>query len=164
MQIDIRPAQPEDVATLWTLVKALAEYEKLSDEVTGTPEALEQHLFGPRPFAEAILARIDQQPAGFALYFYNFSTFLMKPGIYLEDLFVLSQYRRCGIGRAIFQYLAQSAVEQGCGRFEWNVLDWNEPAIRFYQQMGAELKPDWTGCRLSGEALEKLAQSGGRER
>lgn len=159
-QIQIRPAQPADVATLWQLVKALAEYEKLSHEVTGTPEALERHLFGPRPYAEAVLALSDKEPAGFALYFYNFSTFLMKPGIYLEDLFVLPEYRRQGIGRAIFQYLARYALEQDCGRFEWSVLDWNEPAIRFYQQMGAELKEEWTGCRLSGEALEGLARGG----
>ncbi|MEO1401748.1 MAG: GNAT family N-acetyltransferase [Cyanobacteria bacterium J06635_1] len=155
--VEIHVATPADVPVLFDLVKALAEYEKLSHEVTGTPEALHQHLFGPRPYAEAIVARINQSPAGFALYFYNFSTFLMKPGLYLEDLFVLPSHRRQGVGTAIFQYLANHALTQGCGRFEWSVLDWNEPAIQFYQQKGAAIMDDWRTCRVTGKALNALA-------
>ncbi|NEP15911.1 MAG: GNAT family N-acetyltransferase [Leptolyngbya sp. SIO4C1] len=156
--VEISPATPADVPILFDLVKALADYEKLSHEVTGTPAALHQHLFGDRTYAEAIMARVNQTPAGFAIYFYNFSTFLMKPGLYLEDLFVLPDYRRQGVGTAIFQHLARHALAQGCGRFEWSVLDWNEPAIQFYQQKGAALLPDWRTCRVTGEALVALAQ------
>lgn len=155
--VQIRPATPDDVSILFDLVTALAEYEKLSHEVTGTPEALAQSLFGPQPFAEAILATVGEKPAGFALYFYNFSTFLMKPGLYLEDLFVLPEYRRQGVGTAIFQYLASHALAKGCGRFEWSVLDWNEPAIQFYQQKGAAILDDWRTCRVTGESLKQLA-------
>ena len=156
--VEIHPAKPEDVPILFEMVNALAEYAQLTHEVTGTPAALHQHLFGPNPYAEAILARIDQVPAGFALYFYNFSTFLMQPGLYLEDLFVLPSYRRQGVGTAIFQYLANHALTQGCGRFEWNVLDWNEPAIEFYKQKGATILGDWRTCRVTGEALAILAK------
>jgi GNAT superfamily N-acetyltransferase len=155
--IEIQPATSDDVPTLFELVQALADYERLSHQVTGTADALHHHLFGPRPFAEAILARVNQQPAGFAIYFYNFSTFLMKPGLYLEDLFVLPEYRRQGIGTAIFQYLAQVALAQGCGRFEWSVLDWNEPAIQFYQQKGAQILDDWRTCRVMDADLVQLA-------
>ncbi|MEO0539544.1 MAG: GNAT family N-acetyltransferase [Cyanobacteria bacterium P01_A01_bin.105] len=155
--LQIRPATPEDVPTLFDLVMGLADYEKLTHEVTGTPEALHQHLFSPQPYAHAILALVDDQPAGFALYFYNFSTFLMKPGLYLEDLYVQPDYRRQGIGSAIFQYLAKTALDQGCGRFEWSVLDWNESAIAFYQQKGAVLMDDWRTCRVTGNALVALA-------
>ncbi len=156
--VHIRPATADDVSTLFELVQGLAEYEKLSHEVTGTPEALRQSLFGPQPYAHAILAWVDEQPAGFALYFYNFSTFLMKPGLYLEDLFIRPDYRRRGIGSAIFQYLAQTAIDQGCGRFEWSVLDWNESAIAFYKQKGATLMDEWRICRVTGPALATLAQ------
>lgn len=157
--VEIHVATPADVPVLFELVKALAEYEKLSHEVTGTPDALHQNLFGPRPYAEAILARVNQAPAGFALYFYNFSTFLMKPGLYLEDLFVLPSHRRQGVGTAIFQYLANHALSQGCGRFEWSVLDWNQPAIEFYKQKGAAIMQEWRTCRVTGEALTQLATS-----
>jgi GNAT superfamily N-acetyltransferase len=158
MAVEIRPAQPADVEAIVGLVKALADYEKLAHEVTGTPEDLARALFGERPYAEALLAWVDHQPVGLALFFHNFSTFLMKPGIYLEDLFVLPDYRRRGIGRALLVHLGKLAVERGCGRFEWNVLDWNTPAIEFYQSMGAELKQEWRLCRVSGDALERFQQ------
>lgn len=156
--IQITPATPDDVPLLFELVMALAEYENLSDAVTGAPEDLERYLFGEFPKAYAIVARIDGSPAGFALYFFNFSTFLMRPGIYLEDLFVVPGYRRRGVGTAIFQYLARLALEHDCGRFEWSVLDWNQPAIDFYQTKGAVMLNDWRTCRLTGEALAQLAE------
>ncbi len=127
-------------------------------KVTGRPEDLGCYWFGDRPYAEAVLAELDGTVAGMALYFYNFSTFLMKPGLYLEDLFVLPHYRRQGVGQALFRYLGQLAVAQGCGRFEWSVLDWNTPAIEFYQRMGADLKPEWQLCRLTGEALQAFGR------
>jgi len=153
----ITPATPADVPLLFSLVQALAEYEKLAHEVTGTPAMLAEHLFGDRPYAEALVARVDGEGAGFALFFHNFSTFLMQPGIYLEDLFVLPQFRRQGIGRALLGHLGQVAVARGCGRLEWNVLEWNAPAIAFYEQMGAQLKTDWRLCRVTGAALDTLA-------
>ena len=155
--VTISPATPTDVPALFQLVTALADYEKLSHEVTGTPEDLAQHLFGDRPYAEAIVARVEDNPVGFALFFHNFSTFLMKPGIYLEDLFVLPDYRGSGIGKALLQAIGKLAVERQCGRLEWAVLDWNEPAIAFYKRMGAQLKPEWELCRVTGEALQQLA-------
>jgi GNAT superfamily N-acetyltransferase len=155
----LRAATPADVPTLFRLIMALADYEKLTHEVTGSEAALEQTLFGDRTYAEAILAELNGQTAGFALFFHNYSTFLTQPGIYLEDLFVLPEYRRRGIGRAILTYLAQLAVERGCGRFEWSVLDWNEPAIAFYRRMGANVLPDWRICRVTGEALTQLANN-----
>jgi GNAT superfamily N-acetyltransferase len=153
----IRPATLEDISTLMTLIKALAEYEKLSHEVTGTAEDLAQFLFGNRPYAEAVIAEVDGTAAGMALFFYNFSTFLMRPGLYLEDLFVLPAYRRQGVGRALLLHLGKLALAKGCGRFEWSVLDWNTPAIEFYQRMGAELKSEWQLCRVTGEALQAFA-------
>jgi len=153
----IRPATLEDISTLMALIKALAEYEKLSHEVTGTVEDLTQFLFGERPYAEAVIAEINGAAAGMALFFYNFSTFLMRPSLYLEDLFVLPAYRRQGVGRALLVYLGKLALDKGCGRFEWSVLDWNTPAIEFYQRMGAELKSEWQLCRISGEALQAFA-------
>lgn len=152
--LDIRPATPDDIPTIVALIKALADFEKLSHEVTGNAEDLRQSLFSPRPYAEAMLAWVDDNPAGMALFFHNFSTFLMKPGLYLEDLFVLPQYRRQGIGRALLVHVGQLALERGCGRFEWNVLDWNAPAIEFYRRMGAELKHEWRLCRVTGDALQ----------
>lgn len=151
--VQIRAATPADVPTLVALIQALAEYEKLSHEVTGDPADLERCLFGDRPYAEAVIAEVEGAPAGMALYFYNFSTFLMRPGLYLEDLFVLPAYRRRGIGQALLVYLGKLALAQGCGRFEWSVLDWNTPAIEFYQRMGAEIKPEWQLCRVTGDAL-----------
>ncbi len=153
----LRPAELADVPVLFRLILALAEYEKLSHAVTGNADALKEHLFGSRPYAEAIVAEYAGQAVGFALFFSNYSTFLTQPGIYLEDLFVLPEYRRQGIGKAIFSYLAQLAVERGYGRLEWSVLDWNEPAIKFYRRMGAAVLPDWRICRATGKALSQLA-------
>ena len=155
----IRSATPRDVVAIFELVTALSEYEKLAQEMVGTLEDLHQGLFGKKPFAEAIVAESDGKAVGFALYFYNFSTFLMKPGIYLEDLFVLPAYRRQGIATGLLNYLANHAVEQGCGRLEWSVLDWNEDAISFYKKIGAVLMEEWTGCRLTGEALISFAKT-----
>ena len=156
-EISLSGATLEDVSAIFQLIHALAEYEKLSHEVVGSVEDLTQHLFGDRPYAECILARIEGQPVGFALFFHNYSTFLMKPGIYLEDLFVLPDYRGRGIGKALLQHVGKLTVERGCGRLDWNVLDWNSPAISFYQRMGAEIKPEWELCRVTGEALKRLA-------
>lgn len=153
----LRPAQPDDIQVLFRLIQALAEYEKLSHAVTGNADALKEHLFGSRPYAEAILAEYAGQAVGFALFFPNYSTFLTQPGIYLEDLFVLPEYRRQGIGKAILSYLAKLASERGCGRLEWSVLDWNEPAIAFYRRMGASVLEDWRICRVTGESLTQLA-------
>lgn len=155
--LHIRPVTPADIPTLMTLIQALAEYEKLSHEVTGCPEDLAEGLFGERPYAEAVLAELEGTTAGMALYFYNFSTFLMRPGLYLEDLFVLPAYRRQGVGQALFTYLGKLALDRGCGRFEWSVLDWNTPAIEFYRRMGADLKPEWQICRITGAALQAFA-------
>ena len=156
-ELKIRSAQPSDVPAIFKLIKALAEYEKLSHAVTGSADALQEHLFGQRPYAEAILAEWQEIPAGFALFFCNYSTFLTKPGIYLEDLFVLPEYRRQGIGKAILTYLAQVAVERDAGRLEWSVLDWNQSAIEFYQSMGASVLPDWRICRVTEDGLSQLA-------
>ncbi|PSB16442.1 N-acetyltransferase [Phormidesmis priestleyi ULC007] len=156
--LTIRFATPADVPALFSLIQALAEYEKLSDAVTGSPDQLADHLFGVRPYIETIVAEHTEQVVGFALFFHNYSTFLTKPGIYLEDLFVLPEYRDQGIGRALLTYLAQLAVDRGCGRLEWSVLDWNEPAIGFYQRMGATVLPDWRTCRVTGDALTAMAQ------
>ena len=156
--LTIRSATSADVPALFSLIKALADYEKLSDAVTGTPEQLADHLFGTRPYIEAIVANHAEQIIGFALFFHNYSTFLTKPGIYLEDLFVLPECRDQGIGKALLTYLAQLAADRGCGRLEWSVLDWNGPAIGFYQRMGATVLPDWRTCRVTGDALTAMAQ------
>lgn len=156
--LDIRPATPADIPTIVALIKALADFEKLSHEVIGSAEDLQRSLFGERPYAEAVLAWVDGTPVGLALFFHNFSTFLMKPGIYLEDLFVLPEYRRQGIGRALLVYVGKLALQRGCGRFEWNVLDWNTPAIEFYQTMGAEVKHEWRLCRVTGQSLTAFEQ------
>ena len=142
------------------LIRELAEYERLLDQVTMTEERLRVALFGPRRYAEVAIAENGEGEAlGFALFFHNFSTFLGLPGIYLEDLFVRAQHRGAGVGRSLLQYLARLARERGCGRLEWSVLDWNEPAIGFYKQLGAAPNDDWTVYRLTGEALERLATS-----
>ena len=153
----LRSTTPQDVPTLFHLIKGLAEYEKLSHAVTGNIADLEFHLFGDRIYAEAILAEVDGTAVGFALFFPNYSTFLTKPGIYLEDLFVLPEYRHQGIGKALLSHVAKLALERDCGRLEWSVLDWNEPAIGFYQRMGADVLPDWRICRVTDENLSKLA-------
>jgi GNAT superfamily N-acetyltransferase len=153
----IRPATPADVPTIARLIRELAAYERLTHEVVLSEEALELHLFGPRPFAEVLLVEDDGRAVGFALFFHNYSTFLGKPGLYLEDLFVEPAYRGRGYGKELFRALARLAVERGCGRMEWAVLDWNEPAIGFYQSLGAQAMDEWTVYRLTGESLTKLA-------
>ncbi|MBW4479391.1 MAG: GNAT family N-acetyltransferase [Tolypothrix brevis GSE-NOS-MK-07-07A] len=154
--LNLRFAEPADCTVLFELIQALAEYEKLSHAVTGNAESLKEHLFGSNKYIEAILAEHAGQAAGFALFFHNYSTFLTKPGIYLEDLFVLPKYRRKGIGKALLRKLAQIAVERNCGRLEWSVLDWNEPAIAFYRSMGASILDDWRICRVTQQGLNKL--------
>ena len=135
------------------LITELADFEKLSHMVVVTPESLEPHLFGPRPVAEAVVGEVDGRVVAFALFFTNFSTFLGQPGLYLEDLYVQPAHRGTGLGKALLQHLGALAVERGCGRFEWSVLDWNQPAIDFYRAMGATVMPDWRICRLAGPAL-----------
>jgi len=157
--IEIRPAKSEDVETIFQLIHALADYEKLSHEVTGTAALLHEHLFGAHPCIEALLADHQGQPIGFALFFTNYSTFLTKPGIYLEDLFVMPEYRGKGIGKALLRALARLALERDCGRLEWSVLDWNEPAIAFYQRIGATVLPEWRICRVTGAAIAPLGKS-----
>jgi GNAT superfamily N-acetyltransferase len=156
MNLNLRTAIAEDAEAMFGLILALADYEHLSHEVTGSVEELKLHLFGEQRYAEAIVAEIDQTMVGMALFFYNYSTFLTRPGIYLEDLFVLPDYRSRGIGKALLSHLAQRAIAEGCGRLEWSVLDWNEPAIAFYHRIGAEILPDWRTCRVSGNALSQL--------
>jgi GNAT superfamily N-acetyltransferase len=153
----VRTAAPADVPTLFKLIQALAEYEKLSHAVTGSPELLKEHLFGEKPFAEAIVAEYGGEVVGFGLFFHNYSTFLTRPGIYLEDLFVLPEYRGRGIGKKLITYLAGLAVERNCGRLEWSVLDWNSPAIAFYKGIGAQILDEWRICRVTGDSLKKLS-------
>jgi GNAT superfamily N-acetyltransferase len=154
----IRPATVVDVPVIFELIQALAEYEQLTHLVTGSARDLENHLFGEKPYAEALVAEAGDRVMGFALYFWNYSTFLAKPGIYLEDLFVLPEYRRQGIGKALLTRLAQVAIAQGAGRLEWSVLDWNQPAIDFYERLGATVLPDWRICRVTGETLGTLGK------
>jgi GNAT superfamily N-acetyltransferase len=157
-EIEIRPATEEDVPLLLSFIKELAEYEKLSHEVTATEEILAESLFGERRVAEALLAYLGGEPAGFALFFHNFSTFLGKPGVYLEDLYVRPEHRGSGIGRALLVRLAKLAKERDCGRLEWWVLDWNEPSIGFYKKLGAVAMDDWTVYRVTGDALDELSR------
>lgn len=159
LNFPIRQATVEDVPAIFSLIQALAEYEKLTHQVTGTEKDLLDHLFGKRVYAEAIVGESDHKIVGFALFFPNYSTFLTKPGIYLEDLFVLSEYRRQGIGTAMLSYLGQLALERDAGRLEWSVLDWNQSAIAFYQKMGATVLPDWRTCRITGNSLRDLADA-----
>lgn len=153
----VRQAIADDVPQIFNLIQALAEYERLSHQVTGSAEDLRQHLFGERIYAEAIITEIETKIVGFTLFFPNYSTFLTKPGIYLEDLFVLPEYRRRGIAKAMLSYLGKLAIARNAGRLEWSVLDWNESAISFYRRMGAEILPDWRTCRVTSEALKHLA-------
>jgi len=149
----IRAAEPRDVADIVRLIGRLAEFEHLEHLMQATPEKLAPHLFGPRPAAEALVVDCGLRVVGFALFFTNFSTFLAKPGLYLEDLFVEPELRGRGIGQALLTRLAELAAERGCGRFEWSVLDWNVNAIRFYERMGATVMPDWRICRIAGDTL-----------
>ena len=153
----VRFAVPEDVLALFELILALADYENLSHEVRGTPEALREHLFGDRPYAEALIAETNDRAVGLALFFHNYSTFLTQPGIYLEDLFVLPAFRKQGIGKLLLRSLARVAANRNCGRLEWSVLNWNEPAIGFYRRMGAEILEEWRICRVTGDSLQALA-------
>lgn len=157
-QFKIRQAVKDDIPQIFALIQALAEYEKLSHQVIGTKEQLQEHLFGSPIYAEAIVTVIEAKTVGFTLFFPNYSTFLTKPGIYLEDLFVLPEYRRQGIAKAMLAYLGKLARERDVGRLEWSVLDWNESAIAFYQDMGAKVLPDWRTCRVTGEALQRLSE------
>ena len=156
-KLRIAPATEADLPLILDLILALAEYEKLAHVVTATPGRLRETLFGDQPAAEVVLAHWDLECAGFAVFFATYSTFLAQPGLYLEDLYVQPTHRRCGIGKALLRRLAQIAVERRCGRFEWAVLDWNTPAIDFYQSLGAVAMNDWTVYRLSRAAVEKLA-------
>lgn len=159
--LEIRAARREDCPTLVELIGGLAAYEKLTHQVVVTSAMLEAELFGERPVVEAAIAWEGPEAVGFALWLHNYSTFLGRRGLYLEDLYVLPQARGRGHGRALLRYLAGLAVARGCGRFEWTVLDWNTPAIRFYEAMGAEVLPDWRVCRVTGAALATMAQSPG---
>jgi GNAT superfamily N-acetyltransferase len=159
----IRPATEADVPLILALIRELADFERLAHEVVAEEAQLRAALFGPRPVAEVVLGFADDgHPAGFALFFPNFSTFLGTAGIYLEDLFVRPRFRRLGLGRALIRHVAALAVARGCGRFEWAVLDWNENAIKFYRQLGAGVLDDWRICRVAGKALQHLG-GGARE-
>lgn len=157
-RMELRPAAAADVPLILELIRGLAEYEKLAHEVEATEARLRSTLFpaGGPPAAECVLAFVAGVPAGFALFFPTYSTFLAKPGLWLEDLFVDPGHRGRGVGRALIRHVARLANERGCGRMEWSVLDWNEPAIRFYERLGASRLQDWTICRLTGEALARL--------
>ncbi|SDR86115.1 GNAT family N-acetyltransferase [Opitutus sp. GAS368] len=153
----LRSATAADVPLILDLIRGLAVYEKLAHEVVATEDALRRTLFGSPPAAQVVIAEVDGQPAGFALYFFNYSTFLAKPGLYLEDLFVKPEFRGGGTGKALLLHLAKIANARGCGRMEWSVLDWNEPAIKFYEALGARRMKEWQICRLTGPALTQYA-------
>jgi GNAT superfamily N-acetyltransferase len=155
----IERATERDVPLILRLIKELAEYERMSDDVVATEDDLRRTLFGPRPAAEVVVAYAGDEPAGFALFFHNYSTFLARPGLYLEDLFVVPKFRGRGYGKALLVHLARLAVERDCGRFEWSVLDWNEPAIGFYKKLGATPMDAWKIMRVTGDALHRLAAS-----
>jgi GNAT superfamily N-acetyltransferase len=159
MTIHIREACEQDVPQILAFIKALADYEQLGHEVVATEARLQSTLFGDNPVAHVVIAEFDSRPAGFALYFFNYSTFLAKPGLYLEDLFVLPEFRGKKIGKSLLVHLAKVAVDRGCGRFEWSVLDWNTPAIEFYRAMGAIAMEGWTVQRVTGDALNQLANT-----
>jgi len=159
--VQIVPAGPGDAPTILQMIKGLAEYEQLTHEVTATEADIRQSLFGPSPAAEVVLAYVGDAAVGFALFFHNFSTFVGRPGLYLEDLFVVPEWRGKGVGRQLLGHLAVIAEERRCGRMEWAVLDWNESAIGFYQKLGAQVLDDWRICRLTGDALRRAASVGG---
>ena len=155
--LEIKAASIDDVPLIFSFIKKLAEYEKLLDEVVATEDGLREVLFGERRYAETVIAYSHNEPVGFALFFHNFSTFVGKPGIYLEDLFIDPAHRGKGYGKALLAHLAKLAQERNCGRLEWAVLNWNQPSIEFYESLGAKPMNEWTVYRLTGEALENLA-------
>ncbi|MDF1612251.1 GNAT family N-acetyltransferase [Stygiobacter electus] len=155
--ISIHFAEEKEAGIILSFIKELAEYEKLTHEVVATEEKLKETLFGEKKYAEVLIAEYKNQPAGFALFFHNYSTFLAKPGIYLEDLFVKKELRGKGIGKVLLSYLGVIALERNCGRIEWSVLDWNEPSIKFYLKLGAIPLNDWTVYRVTGNSIKKLA-------
>jgi GNAT superfamily N-acetyltransferase len=155
--LSIRPATADDVRLIAQLIRELAEYERLADAAVATEDALREQLFGERPAAEVLITEADGEPAGFALFFHTFSTFLGKRGLYLEDLFVRPEFRGLGLGKHLMAALARIAVQRDCGRFEWSVLDWNAPSIAFYRKLGAVGMDEWTVQRLEGDALHALA-------
>lgn len=159
--ISIKPATVEDSDLILKFIKDLADYEKLGDEVVADIAQVKSSLFGEKPQAECVIGYIDGEPQGFALFFHNYSTFLCKHGLYLEDLFVTPKARGFGLGKALLSYLARLAQERGCERLEWWVLDWNKPSIDFYKNLGAEPMEDWTVYRVTGKALENLANKKG---
>ena len=154
----LRAAEPRDVAAIVGLIRELADFERLTHLLRVTPETLQPHLFGDKPVVESVVGEVSGEVVAFALFFTNFSTFLAKPGLYLEDLYVKPEHRGRGLGRALLEHLGALAVQRDYGRFEWSVLDWNEHAIRFYQAMGATVMPEWRICRVTGEALQNFAQ------
>lgn len=158
MNIKIRKATPDDLSLILNFIRQLAKYEKLESEVSATEDQLKQTLF-QNMFAHVLLIEENNKAVGFALYFFNYSTFLAKPGIYLEDLYIKEEHRGKGFGKMLLQYLAQVAVENNCGRLEWSVLDWNTPAIKFYESVGAKALDEWTVYRLSGDALKDFSKS-----
>jgi GNAT superfamily N-acetyltransferase len=153
----IRPATPADIPSIVQLIRALSDYEKLSHQVVVDEARLHEHLFGARPYAEVLLAEDEGRVVGYALFFHSYSTFLGRPSLYLEDLFVLPVLRGRGHGKALLARLAKLAIERDCGRFEWMVLDWNTPAIRFYEALGASVIPEWKLCRMTDDALRRFA-------
>lgn len=156
----IVPAERKDIKLIKDFIYELAEYEKLTNEVIIEENDLELYLFSEKKIAEVLIGYFNEQPVGFALFFHNFSTFLGKPGIYLEDIFIREEYRGRGFGTALLRYIANIAVERNCGRLEWTVLDWNKAAIEFYKSLGARVKHEWLINRVTGESLLKLAESG----
>jgi GNAT superfamily N-acetyltransferase len=159
-ETSLRAARPDDLPSIVGLIRELAEFERLTHLVEVTPEKLAPHLFGERPVAECVVGEVGDEVVAFALFFTNFSTFLARPGLYLEDLYVRPAHRGSGLGKALLEHLGRLAAERGCGRFEWSVLDWNSNAIAFYEKLGATVMPDWRICRISGERLAKFAEPG----
>lgn len=158
IKVRIEPARQQDVATICDLIKELAEFERLQDQFVATEERLRASLFSAHPYAEVLMARLNDEAVGFALFFHNYSTFRAQPGIYLEDLYIRPAYRGRGYGKALLSHIAQLAVQRNCGRFEWSVLDWNQRAIDFYKKLGAVPLNDWTMFRVSDQALEDLGR------
>lgn len=156
----LRAAEPRDLEAIVGLIGELAEFEKLTHLLEVTADKLQPHLFGERPVAECVVGEVDGEVVAFALFFTNFSTFLARPGLYLEDLYVRPAQRGTGLGKALLEHLGRLAAERGCGRFEWSVLEWNQRAIDFYEGMGATVMPDWRICRITGERLDRFTSRG----